>query len=101
MKNLWQLVTRGFLIIGLLSVFSAVATPQITQAACKTSFLTLPAWYDGLTGPEPDCQIVAPKEKGGFTPFIWTVVLNVLDAFLRVVAYVSVAFLTEGKINFL
>ena len=100
MKRFKAVAVKLVIIIGILSTITTVALPQSVQAACKTSFFGLPAWYDGLT--DEDCDVVRPGGgEDGLSKFIWKIVLNVIEAFLMVVGYVSVAFLIVGGYKYM
>jgi hypothetical protein len=79
----------------------AVATPQVTLAACNERLLTLPTWYNGLVDPAT-CQIQAPTgEKDSLNKFIWTIALNIVEIILQVVAYITVAFIIVGGFKYM
>jgi len=77
----------------------AVATPETTYAACTDRLLTFPAWYKGLT--TGDCNIKSPKEAGGLSKFIWTIVLNVIEMTLQIVGYLAVGFIIRGGFKYM
>lgn len=77
-----------------------VALPQPAAAACSERLLTFPAWYRGLLN--SDCDVKAPTDaKGGLVGFIWTVILNVTEFLIQLVAYVSVGFIIAGGFKFM
>lgn len=76
-----------------------LATPQTTYAACNDRLLTLPAWFSGLT--ESDCSIKTPESVGGLSKFIWLIALNILEALLQIVGYVSVGFIIAGGFKYM
>lgn len=93
-------------IVALLFVASAggatmtVALPQPAAAACSERLLTFPAWYRGLLN--ADCDVMAPTDaKGGLTGFVWTVILNVTEFLIQLVAYVSIGFIIAGGFKFM
>lgn len=80
----------------------SVATPQTTYAACNDRLLTFPAWFKGLTGPEPDCNIKQPGAgKDGLSKFVWTIVLNIIEFMLQLVGYISVGYIIAGGYRFM
>lgn len=96
-------VTLSFL--GSSSVFAepegaddVVATPKTTT--CAKSFLGLPVWYRGLTVSDTDCDIASPDslEDG---KFIWTIVINVIEAATILTGYVSFGFIMYGGFKYL
>ena len=93
-------------IVALLFVASAggatvtVALPQSASAACSERLLTFPAWYRGILN--SDCDIMAPTDaKGGLTGFVWTIILNVTEMLIQLVAYTSIAFIIVGGFKFM
>lgn len=72
----------------------AVAVPTSVSAADNgcSSFLGIPAWYDGLTKGS-NCEIKSPTEVGGIQNFIMRIAMNVVGMVLVGVAYVSIAFI--------
>jgi hypothetical protein len=77
-----------------------VALPQPAAAACSERLLTFPAWYRGLLN--SDCDVMAPTDaKGGLTGFIWTIILNVTEFLIQLVAFVSIGFIITGGFKFM
>ena len=74
-----------------------LATPQTTMAACDARLLTFPAWYNGLT--DDQCNIKGPSD--GLPNFIWKIALNILEALLQLVGYVSVFFIIRGGFKYM
>lgn len=78
----------------------ALATPQTTYAACNDRLLTFPAWFKGLT--DANCEIKAPSSTpGGLSAFIWTIVLNVIELGLQLVAYLAIGFIIRGGFKYM
>jgi len=77
----------------------SVAAPQAAFAACNDQLLTFPAWYKGLT--DGDCNIKSPKDAGGLSTFIWTIVLNIIEIGLQLVGYISVGFIIRGGFKYM
>lgn len=81
---------------GLLFAFFAgggvVATlPSAPAAACTSTFLTLPPWYDGLS---KDCKNI--DTSIGPEKFIPILVSNIVEIILQLVGYVAVLFIIYG-----
>lgn len=86
--------------ISLLSVTTApVAFAGPTGGNCNPHFLTFPTWYRGLT--KGDCSIKSPSDVGGISPFIWKIVLNIVEIMLQLVGYASVGFIMYGGFLYL
>ncbi len=77
----------------------ALAAPQTANAACTTRFLTLPAWYNGLT--DGSCNVKSPNDAGGISKFIWRIALNVIDMGLQLVGFISVGFIIRGGFKYM
>jgi hypothetical protein len=76
-----------------------LAAPQTAFAACNDSLLTIPAWFQGLTN--GDCSVKSPADAGGLPKFIWHIGLNILEAMLQIVGYVSVGFIIKGGFKYM
>lgn len=77
-----------------------VAIPQTTLAACNDRLLTFPAWHRGLT--DGNCEIKKPESSaGGLSKFVWTIVLNVIEMGLQLVAYLTVFFIIRGGFKYM
>src|SRR5687768_9395545 len=77
-----------------------VALPQPAMAACSERLLTFPAWYRNLLN--SDCDIKSPTDaKGGLTGFVWTIILNVTEMLIQLVAYISVGFIIAGGFKYM
>lgn len=84
----------------------SLAAPSPAYAAegksCSSSFLTFPAWYDGLVVENGgSCDIKSPSEVGGLSPFIWTIGLNIVEILLNAAGYASVAFIIYGGYKYM
>jgi hypothetical protein len=77
----------------------SVAAPQPVFAACNDTLLTFPAWYKGLT--DGNCNIKSPKDAGGLSTFIWTIVLNIIEIMLQAVGYLAVGFIIRGGFKYM
>ena len=95
---------RGLLALTLIlmgATTSAVLLPtDSVQAACPSGkILTIKPWYDGLL--ESDCSIKSPDKVGGLSPFIWKIVLNIVEDLLQLAGYVAVGFIIYGGFQFM
>lgn len=78
----------------------ATALPTTTHAACNARFLTIPAWYNGLT--DSNCNIKGPGSgEGDLQEFIWKIALNVINIMFQLVGYISVGFVIFGGFKFM
>lgn len=80
--------------------YGAMAS-QPASAACG-SFLTFPAWYDGLV--DGDCNITAIGGGSGqvdLQKFIWTIAFNIVEILLQIVAYVTGFYVLYGGFQFI
>lgn len=87
-------------------VFGAAGFAQPAYAAagpgCPDSIFAIPTWYKGLQG--ANCEITTPaRDKDGkaLRAFIAKIVLNVIQALLVIVAYVTVFFIMKGGFNYM
>ena len=74
---------------------------QPASAACTTSLLGVPAWYRGLT--DASCNIKMPK-KGAEVDVqkaVFTIALNIIQAGLVLVAYVTIFFSIKGGFGYI
>jgi hypothetical protein len=94
------MVTLTIMSAGLVGLAVAPATYAAAPGpdpSCDATFITFPAWYNGLSNkPSGDCVIMSPNDAGGLSAFIWHVVLNILDILIQVVIYVTVAMIIYG-----
>lgn len=73
------------------------APAQSTTATCDKNnnrFLTMPAWYRGVI--DENCKPSPEAVGGDFSKFIWTIVFNIVEMMLHIVAYVSGFFIVIG-----
>lgn len=69
---------------------------------CATSFLGFPAWYDGLTVSDTNCDIKIPQgDEAGLSKFIWRLALNILQIAMVGAAYVTTYFIIYGGLKYL
>lgn len=83
---------------------AAALIPSATAAAgCTSSFLTFPAWYDGVID-QSTCEVTVPnvdQSGGGLPSFIFRIVLNVIEIALQLVAYAAAGFIIYGGFKYL
>lgn len=90
----------------MLSGFGVAAViPASTAAAakCTSSFLTFPAWYDGIID-QSTCRVAVPnvdKNGGGLPQFIFRIVLNIIEIALQLVAYAAAGYIIYGGFKYL
>jgi len=77
-------------------VLFTTALPQNVAATddttCTSSFLTFPAWYDGLL--DSNCNIASPGDN--LSGFIWHVVLNLVEIAIMGVGYIATGMVLYG-----
>ena len=68
---------------------------------CSAAFLTFPAWYRGL--PREGCDIKPPANGNDttLTGFIFTIVVNIIEIGLQLVAYAAVGYVIYGGFKYL
>jgi hypothetical protein len=104
-----KILLAGMFILFIASPVLSLITPQTTYAAgdasCEQRFLGIPPWYRGLTEKDAkgDCQIVSPMDSdvGGLSPFIWKIVLNIIEIVLVLTAIIAVIFVLYGGFLFI
>jgi hypothetical protein len=104
-----KILLVGMFILFIASPVLSLITPQTTYAAddasCEQRFLGIPPWYRGLTEKDAkgDCQIVSPmnSDVGGLSPFIWKIVLNIIEIVLVLTAIIAVIFVLYGGFLFI
>jgi len=102
MKKIIKWLTPIVITITLGGAIFAIITPATALAAdCNSGFLGFPAWYDGLTEPPPECNIKSPNDAGGLSPFIWRIVLNIIEIVLGLLGYISAGFILYGGFLFI
>lgn len=68
-------------------------------AACSESAFAVPAWYKGLLN--PDCSVKSPDAVGGINKFVTILGLNIIQALMVVVAYITIFFIIKGGFNYM
>jgi hypothetical protein len=80
--------------------FGATTLPQTAAAACgDAKFLTIPAWYRGLTEEtNGECNI---KKPDNMSQFVWKIVLNITEMLLHLIGYLTVGFIIYGGFKYM
>jgi hypothetical protein len=95
-------IVMSAMLIAVFSPASVGAQPSQDFSHCNHNFLTFPAWYNGINkSVDGGCEIASPTEVGGFSTFVWRIVLNIVEIMLNVVGYASVAFIIYGGYKYL
>lgn len=106
-KRLKQALVGGLFAFLVASPVMAVTAPQVSTASaaadCEGRVLGIPPWYRGLTK-SSSCDLktinstdgAVSGDSIGLTAFIWTVVLNVIEMAIVIIAYISVFFIIYG-----
>lgn len=115
--NLVALLVAGFTVLSLCasSVYAqspqtgivneatgeVITDPSAPPTSCGGQyFLTFPAWYQGVV--DANCEVISPSaHPGGFSGFIWTIVLNIVEMILNLVGYAAVAYLIWGGYRYM
>jgi len=103
-----NIIFAGAFVFLIAAPVMTVVTPQTALAAnhpCDNSrtILGLPFWYRGLTKTDStgDCAISSPEEAGGLSPFIWKIVLNVIEIGLILAGWIALFFILYGGFLFI
>lgn len=108
--RLLSVKSSKFMVAALLvmSVFSVLTPATVSAQAsaqfghCNNNFLTFPAWYNGVNkAVDGGCEIASPIEVGGFSVFIWRIILNIIEIMLNAVGYLAVAFIIYGGFKYI
>ena len=86
-----------FIFVGLVGGVVAATVPLDSANAACGSFLTFPAWYDGLT--DGSCNIISPQktnDEAGINLFVWRIVLNVIEIVLQIIGYIAAFYIIYG-----
>ena len=96
------LISIAILLFGSSSL--AVMNTSTAAAGCGDGPLLIVPWYRGLTVSDSDCSLKPINDSGDgvtLTAFIWTVVLNIIQAALVIVGYVAVGYVIKGGISYM
>jgi hypothetical protein len=81
---------------------TVLAKTIATVDDCSVRILTFPTWFRGLVKVvDNKCVIESPDEVGGVGPFIWHIVLNVIEIGLQLVGYITFFYILYGGFQFL
>ncbi len=92
----------GGVLVGLLASLSLsfILPPQpVAAAGCNATFLTFPAWYNGITN--DSCTPDISSTGGNFSKFVWKIALNIVNIMLQLVGYLAVGYLIYGGWKYL
>lgn len=101
-------ILQAVLVILMMAVTFQVTLPSTAYAEGRTCnknprFLTFPTWYNGLI--RDDCTIQTPSSSGEngdkLAVFAIKIGLNVIEALLQAVAYVTAGFIIYGGFRYL
>lgn len=108
------MMKRLLLNVGVVGLLLGAASPMVltstvsaanfaTGDACTARFLTFPAWYRGLPREGSSCNIQPPTNgnKNSLSRFIFTIILNIIEMALQLVAYVAVGYVIYGGFKYL
>lgn len=86
---------------------SLMATPLLStpvyakECAAGSSALTLlPPWYKGLECTDKNV-VSPPKDQGGLQPMIFKIVLNIIEALLYIVGYITLGMIIWGGFKYM
>lgn len=87
--------------VAMVAVLSSLLySPPTLAADCGgDGFLGIPAWHRGLVA--GDCTIEKPVGEEGMQKFAIKVALNITQALMVVVAYVTIIFLIKGGFDYM
>lgn len=94
-------LTLGVMIAGVVGLTSPAYAAN-GYPGCPDTVFAIPTWYKGLQ--DDKCNIKTPTQDSNGTTlraFIAKIVLNVIQALLVVVAYVTVFFIMKGGFNYM
>jgi len=92
------IISLAIIIMSALGVVMLPA-PQVAAEDCKTHFLGLPAWYDGLT--DDSCKIASPSGDEQVKAYVWTIVFNIVGLITGVIGYLAIGFVIWGGIQYM
>lgn len=95
MKKLYLTITLALTMFGSVLAFSAPAY------ACDDMFFGIPAWYRGMQ--DSSCAFKAPETNGqpDARKLVLRVALNIIQAGMVLVGYVTVFFLIKGGFGYI
>lgn len=101
MKRIKYIILSLSVITMLGGLFTSLAIPTPVSAACgnQKTFLGIPFWYSGLQN--SSCDVVVPAGENGLSKFIWTIVLNIIQALSMLIGYIATYFVLYGGFQFI
>ena len=74
-----------------------------SSSGCSSRFLGFPTWYRGLVNESSsDCAVLlSGSGTDGLSKSIWKIVLNVIEAAMMLVGYLSVIFIIYGGVLYI
>jgi len=102
----WTLAVLFAVFVGgsIMAAVAPMSSPVLavtTTCAKAKPILSFPVWYRGLNASADNCELVTPDAVGGIGPFIWRIVLNVIDIGLQLAGYIAVGFILYGGFQFM
>lgn len=96
-----KIVGLLFVVVGMMGLVALTPVPASAAGACPDSVLGIATWYKGLQ--DGNCNITAPSnaDSAAFTAFVAKIVLNITQALMGIVAYVTVFFIIKGGFNYM
>lgn len=100
------LVLASFVPVATLS--QNVSAAEKGSSGCENWFLGIPPWYRGLTN--ADCSLKSPTDSpfsdnspsdGGIGRYIWTIVLNIIQITIALIAYIAAFYIIYGGFQFI
>ncbi len=92
-----NMIKKLYLLCALLVTMVGTGLTVVPPAyACTDTYFAVPAWYKGIQN--GDCSIKAPSDVKNFALKIG---LNIIQALLVIVAYISVFFIIKGGFNYM
>ncbi len=84
------------------SLPTQIIAPSKTEE-CSSSFLGFPTWYRGLVNKSSgNCEVqIIGNGTDGLSKSIWKIVLNVIEAAMMLVGYLSVIFIIYGGVLYI
>jgi len=94
MKRIYLSMMLAITMLGSGAAFAAPA------AACTDTMFAIPAWYRGLQ--DGNCNIKAPDNTDtGARNFALKIGLNIIQALMVIVAYVTIFFIIKGGFDYM
>ena len=108
MKTRLKTIIASF-IIAISFVTLVPVTATFAADGCGDAYLIgsgalgqFPAWYNGLTtNVAGNCVVESPTDAGGLSPFIWTIVLNIVQCLTQAAGYIAAIFIIYGGLQFI